>query len=265
MAENVPTCPSCRLAVSADARFCPNCGARVDAAPGGEPSGQPSDQLSEPGSIAYSQPEPRLFGVLLPVPTFILACIVLAGALFSFISGSVVLGVMLLAFAAALFLLFYGAAERNPESGISRGAVDAVERVTGWWRFSRQSASAWSGAGRRVVQLKQELRPLRAERREMQLALGQAAYEQDEAKVASLRARIAELDDAIAERERESAEAVARARHRVEDERVAVQPTEHLAPDQPTAEAADAELQEPSETHPAEPVADVDDEERKAS
>jgi hypothetical protein len=268
VAENV-TCPSCRLAVSVDARFCPNCGARIDSAPGVEPSdeprGQPAGEHSEPGSIAYSQPEPRLFGVLLPVPTFVLACIVLAGALFSFISGSVVLGVMLLAFAAALFLLFYGAAERNPESGIARGAVDGVERVTGWLRFSRESASAWSGAGRRVVQLKQELRPLRAERKEVQLALGQAAFEQDEAKVASLRARIAELDDAIGERERESAEAVARARHRVEDERVAVQPTEHITPDQPTAEAVEAEPQEPSETHPAEPVEGVDEEERKAS
>jgi hypothetical protein len=253
VAENVPTCPSCRLAVSADARFCPNCGARVESAPG------------EPGAIAYSQPEPRLFGVLLPVPTFVLACIVLAGAIVSFISGSLILGVMLLAFAAALFLLFYGAAERNPESGVARGAVDAVERVTGWWRFSRESASAWSGAGRRVVQLRRELQPLRTERKEVQLALGQAAYEQDEARVASLRARIGELDDAIGERERESAEAVARARHRVEDERVAVQPTEHLAPDQPTAEAAEAEPQEPSETHPAEPVEGAEDEERKAS
>lgn len=258
MAESVPTCPSCRLAVSADARFCPNCGARVDEAP------------DEAGSIAYTQPEPRLFGVLLPVPTFILACIVLAGALISFVTGSLVLGVMLLAVAAALFLLFYGAAERNPESGVARGAVDAVERVTGWFRFSRESASAWSGAGRRVVQLKQELRPLRAERKEVQFALGQAAYEQDEARVASLRARIAELDDAIGERERESAEAVARARHRVEDERVAVQPTEHLTPDQPTAEAVEtvetveAEPQEPSETHPAEPV-EGPEEEKKAS
>jgi zinc ribbon protein len=264
VAENVSTCPSCRLAVSDDARFCPNCGTRLDAPTADEDAGQPSD----PGSIAYSQPEPRLFGVLLPVPTFVLACVVLAGAIFSFIAGSVVLGVMLLAFAAALFLLFYGAAERNPESGIARAAVDGVERVTGWWRFSRQSASAWGGAGRRVVQLKQELRPLRAERKEALFALGVATHERDEERVASLQARLGELDESIAERERESAEAVARARHRVDDERVAVQPTEQIPPEQPepdgpTVEAA--EPPEPSETHPAEPVADVDEEERKAS
>ncbi len=227
MAESDRTCPSCSQNVAADARFCPSCGARLAAAAGDVPSEAPS----EPGSISYTQPEPRLFGVLLPVPTFILACVLLGGSLVSFLTGGVVLGVLLLAFAAALFVLFYGAAERNPEGKLARGAVDGVERVSGWFRFTRESASAWTGAGRRVVKLKQELRPLRAERKNVQLALGEAAYEQDEAKVSSLRARIAELDDEISAREQESAEAVARARHRVEDERVAVTPTQHLPPE----------------------------------
>jgi Double zinc ribbon len=244
--ESAATCPNCRQAVAPDARFCPSCGARLDADP------------ADPGSISYSQPEPKLFGVLLPTPTFILACVVLGGALAAFISGSPVLGVMLLAFSAALFVLFYGAAERNPESGVARAAVDAVGRVSGWLRFSRESASAWSGAGARVVKLKQELRPLRAERRNVQLALGGAAYEQDEGKIASLRARIAEIDDEIAARERESAEAVARARHRVDDERVAVQPTEHLAPAEPVA------VDEAETAEAAQPVEEEDEQTRKA-
>ena len=186
----------------------------------------------------------------------------LGGSLAAFISGSLVLGVMLLAFAAALFVLFYGAAERNPDSGIARAALAAVGRVSGWWRFSRESASAWSGAGRSVVRLKQELRPLRAERKDVQFALGQAAYEQDEAQVAALRARLAELDDAIAEREREAAEAVEHARHRVDDERVAVQPTEHLAPQQPVEEMETAEAaQLVDEAEPAEDEGEA----RKAS
>jgi hypothetical protein len=235
------------LAVPPEARFCPHCGARLDADP------------ADPGSISYTQPEPKLFGVLLPTPTFILACVVLGGALAAFISGSPVLGVMLLAFSAALFVLFYGAAERNPESGVARAAVDAVGRVSGWLRFSRESASAWSGAGARVVKLKQELRPLRAERKDVQLALGEAAYEQDEGKIASLRARIAEIDDEIAARERESAEAVARARHRVDDERVAVQPTEQLAPAQPVEPVDEAETAEA-----AQPVEEEDEQTRKA-
>ena len=161
---------------------------------------------------------------------------VLVGSVIAFSTGSIVLGVMLLAFAAALFVLFYGAAEKNPDGRVARGAVDGVDRVSGWFRFGRESATAWSGAGRRVVSIKRDLRRLRSERREAQLALGEAAYAQDETGIASLRARMAQLDDEIAERERESAEVVARARTRVDDERMTSSPTQHLPPESPEQE-----------------------------
>jgi hypothetical protein len=197
-----------------------------------EGAGAPGEP-GEPGSISYTQPEPRLFGVLLPTPTFVLACVVLLGSIISFATGSVVLGVMLLAFSAALFVLFYGAAERNTEDRVARAAVDGVERVSGWWHFGRNSATAWSGAGRRVVQIKRDLRRLRGERREAQLALGEATYAQDETGIASLRARMAQIDDEIEELERESTDVVARARTRVDDERLTVTPTQHLPPESP--------------------------------
>ena len=209
MAENVRTCPSCRLAAAADARFCPNCGASLD----GEATA---------GGISYSQPTPRLFGVLSPVPTFVLASILFVGALIALIAQSWILGVMLLAFAAALFVLFYGAAERDPSSPVARAALGAVGSVSSWTRFASGSAGAWGGAGRRLYDLRRELRPLQKERREVQLSLGEAAYREDEPTVASLRARMSEIDDAIAENEREREEALSRARNRVEDERVAV-------------------------------------------
>jgi hypothetical protein len=41
-----------------------------------------------------------------------------------------------------------------------------------------------------------------------------------------------EIDDAVATRERERVEAVTRARQRVDDARVAVQPTEVIAPEE---------------------------------
>jgi hypothetical protein len=230
--ESVRTCPACRLAVAVDARFCPNCGTRLD--------GEAGD-----GAIAYSQPETRLFGVLAPLPTFVLGCVLLAGALAGLVAQSWVLGIMLLAFAAAVFVLFYGAAERDPQAGISRFALGLVGQISSWTRFAQGSAGAWSNAGRRVIGLRREIGPLRRERRDIQFALGDAAYRQDETTVASLRARMAEIDDAIAEKEREREETLARARNRVEDERVAVRETQYLPPD---------DADEPVQAEPEEPV-----------
>lgn len=227
MAEPVRTCPVCQLVAAQDARFCSNCGSSLD----GE---------TAPGSVSYSQPTPRLFGVLAPTPTFVLAAILLFGALIALLAESWVLGVLLLAFSAALFVLFYGAAERDPSSGVSRAALGAVSRVSGWTRFATGSAGAWSGAGRRLYDIRRELGPLRRERREAQLALGDAAYRQDEGTVASLRARIAEIDDAISAREREREETLANARRRVEDERMEVRPTQVVPPEEPHEEPADA-------------------------
>jgi hypothetical protein len=211
------TCPTCQLVAAAEARFCPNCGT-------------PLDDAARP-VISYSQPSQRLFGVLAPAPTFVLAAVLLAGGLVALFLQSWVLGVMLLAFSAALFVLFYGAAERDPSSGVARAALGATGRVSGWGRFVSGSAGAWSGAGRRLYELHREVGPLRKERREVQFLLGDAAYRQDEAAVASLRARLAEIDDAVAERERERMEALESARRRVGEERIEVQQTQLNAPD----------------------------------
>jgi uncharacterized protein YhaN len=190
-----------------------------------------------PGSISYSTREPRLFGVLTPTPTFVLALVLLAGAVIAFLAESWILAVMLLAFSAAVFVLFYGAAERDPTTRISRAVLGAVDRVSGWARFLTGSAGAWTAAGRRLYDVRRELGPLRRERRQVQLALGDAAYRQDDASVASLRARMAEIDAAIANRERQRDEALAAARRRTEDERMEVRHTELKPPDE--APAAD--------------------------
>jgi len=227
VAESVRTCPVCQLVAARDANFCSNCGSSLEHDAG-------------PGSSSYSQPTQRLFGVLAPVPTFVLATVLLAGALISALAGSWVLGAMLLAFSTALFVLFYGAAERDPSSRVARAALEVGSRLSGWTRFVGGSAGAWSGAGRRLYEIRRELGPLRRERREVQFALGEAAYRQDDDTVASLRARIAEIDDAMAAREREREEALAGARRRVEDERLDVRHTQLMPPDEPPESPADA-------------------------
>jgi hypothetical protein len=112
-----------------------------------------------------------------------------------------------------------------------------VGRVRDWTRFTRSTADAWGSAGRRVVGLRRELRALRRERREAQFSLGEAAYHRDETRVASLRIHLAEIDYAISARERERTEAFARARTRVEDERLAVSETQLLPPDDADGQA----------------------------
>jgi len=227
VAESVRTCPSCRLAAPQDARYCPNCGS-------------PLDGEAAPAAISYSQPATRLFGVLAPVPTFVLAAVLFVGALIALLARSWVLSVMLLALSAALFVLFYGAAERDPSSGVARAALGSVDRVSGWTRFASGSAGAWSGAGRRLYEIRRELAPLRRERREVQFALGDAAYRQDEETIASLRTRIAEIENAIAQGERERQETLAKAKRRVDAERLEVRPTELLPPDDAPDDPTDA-------------------------
>lgn len=218
MTDGLRTCPACHLAVATDARFCPSCGQRLE--------GERAE-----GQVAYTLTPTRLFGVLSPLSALVLACVLLGGALVALVSGSPVLGILLLAFAVAVFVLFYGAAERDPDGPVARRTLDVVGRVSDWGRFARGSADAWGSAGRHMIRLNRELRALRRERREVQFALGDAAYEQDEARVASFRARLGEVDDAIGAREQERADTFGRARTRVEDERIAVRQTELRRPD----------------------------------
>jgi len=218
------TCPACHVAVATDARFCPSCGQRLE----GE---------REEGQVAYAQTPARLFGVLSPPSAFVLACVLLGGALVALMSGSPVLGILLLAFAAAAFVLFYDAAEHDPDGPLARRTLDVVGRVSDWTRFAWGSADAWGSAGRHAVGVHRELRALRRERREVQFALGGAAYHRDDARAASLRARLGEIDDAIGARERERADTFARARTRVEEERVAVRETQVRPPDDADGQA----------------------------
>jgi hypothetical protein len=222
--DGVRTCPACQEAVGTDARFCPSCGQRLE----GE---------RDEGGVAYAQTPARLFGVLSPLSAFVLACVLLGGALVALVSGSPVLGILLLAFAAAVLVLFYGAAKHDPDGPLAGRTLDVVGRVGDWTRFARGTADAWGSAGRRVVGLRRELRALRRERREAQFSLGEAAYHRDETRVASLRAHLVEIDYAISARERERTEAFARARTRVEDERLAVRETQLLPPDDADGQA----------------------------
>ena len=219
-------CSACGSATSADARFCSQCG---------------NPLASELPEAAYEGTAPRLFGVLAPGPTLVLGCVLLVGGLLALLAGSPIAAIALVALAAATFVLFVGAAGRDPESPVARRATRSGHRVRGWAMFMRESAQAWAQTARDVVRLGRESRSLRGERRRALLALGDAAYREDARRIDELRLRLREIDEGLAARDQARATALARARRHVDEERVAVQPTQQFS-------AKDLTSGEPSES-----------------
>jgi hypothetical protein len=232
-------CPSCDAPVDADARFCSSCGARLDA---GETQAVPLPP-TEPGPVPmrHVQVEPRLFGVIPPSLTLVLGSVLALVGIILLATGGLVSGLLVLVIAALLLTLFFGAAQHAPASPLATKALSAVDYVKSWAGFLGGSASAWSAAGREVLRLRAEIRGLRPQRDDVQFALGGAAYRENEAEAASLRAHLRDLDRAIAERESACERALARARKVSRRERVAVQATERIEPQG----AADGDSAEP--------------------
>jgi len=212
-ADSSAVCPVCGADFGETSRFCSQCGHRLD------------------GETALGTP-PHLFGVLAPGPTFVLGCVLLLAGLLALVAGSLVAAIVLVGFAGAAFVLFYGAAERDPESPVARRAMTSGRRVRGWALFIRSSVAAWAHAGRAVVRLRGEVRRLRRERDGLLRSLGEAAYLEDSALMGALRLRLREIDEALVARDRARAETLAAARQRVGEEHVAAQPTQRFSADE---------------------------------
>jgi hypothetical protein len=200
-------CPACGLLVSPEARYCSQCGRLLE---GGLPSR-------------------RVFGVLAPAPVLVLACVLLIAGIVVLVAGSPIVSIILLALAAASFVLFYGAAERDPADPVARRALTSGDRVRGWARFASRSLRAWAEALRVVTKQTTHSRSLHKERTRVLYLLGDAAYREDEASVEALRSRLREIDEALHAAKEARAASVAKAKEHVHEEHVAVQPTQRFS------------------------------------
>jgi hypothetical protein len=169
--------------------------------------------------------EPRLFGAVPPSLALCLGGIGLILGIVLLVTGSLVAGVIWVLAALALLLVGVDSARRWPASAVPRllasGARASARRVG----LARVSAGAWSDASRRRLALRRELGSLRKRRETEVQALGEAAYLEDTERTRALRGQIAELDGRIEGCERAMADAVQRARDRVQRKRAEVQPT----------------------------------------
>jgi hypothetical protein len=170
--------------------------------------------------------EPRLFGAVPPSLALGLGIVALILGIVLLATGSIVAGIIWTLAAVALLAVGIDSARRWPASAIPRllaGAARASVRRVG---LARVSAGAWSDASRRRLALRRELRSLRKRRGVELTGLGDAAYRDDAEEIRSRRGTIAELDGRIEGCEKAMAEAVERARDRVQRKRAETQPTQ---------------------------------------
>jgi ABC-type phosphate transport system auxiliary subunit len=104
------------------------------------------------------------------------------------------------------------------------------DRMRDWWRFAFASTAARSRASRDILAARSELSRLRAEFRRTQLELGDAAYREDAAETERLRARMRELEERAQAVERGTHRTVGKAERQIDEERLAIQPTEIVPP-----------------------------------
>lgn len=216
MSSEASVCSACGNAVPADARYCARCGHQLD---GGEP-----------------EVDRRVYGVLAPGPLLVLTGIFLVGAVLALLAGSVGAAVFLFVLAVVACIFLLEAAKRVPEAPLARRLTKIRSDVRGWAVFARESSSAWFGAGRDVARLKNERRSLRREREFAIRSLGDAAYRGDAPAMETLRVRLREIDDGLAERERAEAATVEAARRQVSEEHAAARPTEQYTVEELTGD-----------------------------
>ena len=180
---------------------------------------------------AYEGVHRRVFG---PAPGGLVAVatlLTLAAAVAGLATGDVVVGVLLLAASFLLGIVYVEQARRYGESSLERIAAAALDHTRALAGFTGSAAGAWTRAGRDVARLRLEAHRLARERSRLHYALGAAAYEEDAARVAELRAelrRCVERIDGCAAAARATLEG---ARKRTADERLAVASTQIRRPD----------------------------------
>lgn len=240
MSARAANCVHCGAEVAPGARFCAQCGRRVQ--------GDPTLQEPVPVDAAAPRPEfdpgePHLFGVTPTVAAVVVGAAAIAVGILLLALDAVVAGaVVIVAGAVLLLLLAAGAPQlRRGRSAFGARAAQGAAVVR-----------ARSHARRRSAVLRRERDELAARRTDLLRSLGAAVYRADEGETESLRVEVARLDTEIAAREAEMTAVAARTREHVQEAGLQARPTEMVElPDPPEPSP---EYPPPGEGTPPEPA-----------
>lgn len=245
MSAPAAECPACGAEVVEGARFCAQCGSRLDQ-PATETSVVALPDETGPVPVEVSRVEPHLFGITPPTTLLVLGVAALVAAVVLLAAGETLAGAILLV--AAVFLLagFTGVAARKPDSRLARGFATALERAG----LAASTVSTRTGARRRLAALQIELDELARERHVRLADLGAAVYGGDRRATKSVRSELERLDESIAQKEAEMAAVVSETEESVRRAHLQAQPTEMVEvperPDPPEPEPGEADPPQPA-------------------
>jgi hypothetical protein len=176
----------------------------------------PPDETG-PVPVEYGRGEPHYYGV---TPTRLALALVAAAVLlaaFLLATGRWPIGLILLGLAVLLVLFSVETGAFRARAGVAADSVATRGR-----------------AARSLLGLRRELRRMAALRDRLLFEFGDAVYRGDEQAAETVRARVAELDRAVQQREGEMETVIAQAHDRLRRRRLEVQPTEMVElPEEP--------------------------------
>ena len=234
------TCPNCGADLPGTARFCPACGAQVNAGSTVQAAVPPNETGPVPVSLQRS--EPHWFGVAPPHVLLAVAGIAFVFAIVLFATGHWPYGLILLGAGVLLLAAFLEAARRRPESGVTRASIDARERARSSWETLRARQVATVEARR----IQSALLLLESDRRSALQDLGAAAHAQDATAEAAVRDRLSELDAHEVELRTRLEAALGEADERIRKARLPVQETMMVLPAEPSPPPDEATPPQPA-------------------
>jgi outer membrane biosynthesis protein TonB len=225
-------CVNCGARLPEGGRFCPECGVRTSVA--NDVTAVEEIPPEETGRVPVHKvaAAPRYFGIAPPPALFALALASLVAAIVVLAAGNGIAGALLLAAAALFSTLFVAASRRLPENAVARMGRRVVGTVRDRTGFAVEAVSVHSTARMELFRLRRELSELVAQRAEAARALGEAVYGGTEEEVEAGRNWMSELDQALAEKEKEMRTVTAAANERIQRAQLQVQPTEVFEPPQ---------------------------------
>jgi outer membrane biosynthesis protein TonB len=227
----VADCAFCGAKLPRKARFCAECGRRVEAVDSeAETTATVVQEVppheTGPVPVNLLEAEPRFFGVTPATALFGLALAALALGILLVVIDYVLAGALLLGASLLLFAAFATASQRRPDTAMARLSADAIGAVRARAGFAVETLAAHGSARVEFYRLRRAVVDLHAERAAALQDLGEAVYRGDEEAAASGRDRVAALDRELEARNEELMQVTTRVEERVRQAQLQVQPTE---------------------------------------